>query len=165
MCVCQEEGGGGGGGAGGGSSCKLLNLNTAVFLIWFHFYRERASFKQQKWRWALDFLFFTVHQFPTPVFSRSFHLLLDPVYRVSAALPASLSGTFLQTVPDLVTPLEGCRKPVLGVWVSPASHKKAPVSAGTWYWRLYFSLLLGKHLPVKTCMLLLGHTKQQQQQQ
>ena len=116
-------------------------------------------------RTALDFLFFTVHQFPTPVFSRSFHLLLDPVYRVSAALPASLSGTFLQTVPDLVTPLEGCRKPVLGVWVSPASHKKAPVSAGTWYWRLYFSLLLGKHLPVKTCMLLLGHTKQQQQQQ
>ena len=49
-------------------------------------------------------------------------------------LRASLSGTFLQTLLDLVTPLkghslsprscspmkEGCRKPVLGVWHTPS---------------------------------------------
>ena len=33
--------------------------------------------------------------------------------------------------------------------VSPASHTKRSVSAGTWYRRLYFSPV-GKHLPVKT---------------
>ena len=31
-----------------------------------------------------------------------------------------------------------------------ASHTVRSVSAGTWYWRLYFSPVLGKHLPVKT---------------
>ena len=45
--------------------------------------------------------------------SRSFHLLLDPVYRAS-----------------------------------PASHTKRSVSASTWHWWLYFSPVLGKHLPV-----------------
>ena len=49
------------------------------------------------------------------LFSRSFHSLLDPVYRVC-----------------------------------PTSHTKRSVSAGTWYRRLYFSPVLGKHLPVKT---------------
>ena len=34
--------------------------------------------------------------------------------------------------------------------VSPASHTKHSVSAGTWYQRLYFSLVPGKHLLVKT---------------
>ena len=34
------------------------------------------------------------------------------------------------------------------VW-SLASHTKCPVSAGTCYWRLYFLLVLGKHLLVK----------------
>ena len=47
------------------------------------------------------------------LFSRSFHLLLDPVYRAS-----------------------------------PASHTKRSVSASTWHWWLYFSPVLGKHLPV-----------------
>ena len=35
------------------------------------------------------------------------------------------------------------------VW-SLASHTKCSVSAGTWYQHLYFLLVLGKHLPVKT---------------
>ena len=47
------------------------------------------------------------------LFSQSFHLFLDPVYRVS-----------------------------------PADHTKR--SASSWYWWLYFSLVLGKQLPVKT---------------
>ena len=34
------------------------------------------------------------------------------------------------------------------VW-SLASHTKCSVSAGTWYWRLYFLLVRGKHLLVK----------------
>ena len=34
--------------------------------------------------------------------------------------------------------------------VSPTSHTKRSVSAGTCYRRLYFSPVLGKHLPVKT---------------
>ena len=38
-----------------------------------------------------------------------------------------------------------------GYWVwSLASHTKCSVSAGTWYWRLYFLPVLGKHLQVKT---------------
>ena len=54
-----------------------------------------------------------------------------------STLRASLSGTFLQTLPDLVTPLKGhslsprscspslkerCRKPVLGVWSAPSER-------------------------------------------
>ena len=63
--------------------------------------------------WLLVWL--SVHGFAcwtTPkaiLFSRSFHLLLDPVYRVS-----------------------------------PASHTKCSVSAGTWYRQLYFSWYYGK---------------------
>ena len=35
--------------------------------------------------------------------------------------------------------------------VSSKSHKTLSlVSAGAWYWRLYFLPVLGKHLPVKT---------------
>ena len=37
------------------------------------------------------------------------------------------------------------------VW-SLASHTKRSVSAGTWYWQLYFLVVLGKHLPVKTSL-------------
>ena len=65
---------------------------------------------------------------------------------VTLALQALLSSTFLQTLPDLVTPLkghslspcscppkEGCRKPVFGVWLFER-HCDSSISGLLWVW-------------------------------
>ena len=68
------------------------------------------------------------------------------VLMLALTLLASLSGTFLQTLPDLVTPLKGhstlrtplsgtclllkevCRKPLFGVWGHSSSPRSCPAT-------------------------------------
>ena len=93
------RGGGGGGGRGvGGGGGGTSSMRHVRLLVWLSVHGFAS--------WSAP---------EAILFSRSFHLLLDPVYREP-----------------------------------PTSHTKRSVSAGTWYRRLYFSPVLGKHLPVKS---------------
>ena len=87
-----------------------------IFACYFRKSSINCSFVCFSWHFNLKCMIFHDHWFQHPGHAttrRDLHSLkqdkiaLKPHVAVDCTLPASLSGTFLQTLPDLVTPLKG----------------------------------------------------------